>query len=100
MYQYTLCCSIISLSLNQCHFISHVFELFGVMTEFTNPFVVELSFLKGVAGCLWSNAIKSGRMPIALFPLLKLPRVSASAAEDNKLWIVLHSVWIGLFILG
>ena len=88
------------MSLNQCHFISHVFERFGFIPEFTIPSVVELSVLMGVTSCLWSNAIKAGRMPIAVFPLLKVPHVSASAAEDTTLRIVLHYMCIGPFLSG
>ena len=39
-------------------------------------------------------------MPIEIFTLLKFSHVSASAAEDTTLRIVLNSVWIGPFILG
>ena len=70
------------------------------MPEFTNPSVVELSILRGVAGCLWSNAIKAGRITIDVFLLLKVPHISASSAEDTTLRIVLHSVCICPFLLG
>ena len=83
MSQYNISCLSTYLSLNQCYFISHVFEHFGFMPDFTNPSVVELSVLRSVAGCLWSNLIKSGCMTIDVFPLLKFPRVSALAAEDT-----------------
>ena len=43
--------------------------------------------------------VKAGRTLIAVFPLLKVPHVSTSSAEDTTLRIVLHSVWIGPFIL-
>ena len=96
--QDTLSFSITSLSLNQCHFTSHVFERFGFMPKFTNPSVVEFSGLRGVAGCLWFNDINYGHMPIYIFLLLEVPHVSDSAAEDITLRIVLHSVCIGLFL--
>ena len=70
------------------------------MPEFVNPYVLELSVLRGVADCLWSNAIKYGRIPIAVLPLLKVPYVSVSSAEDMTLQIVLYSVCIGPFLLG
>ena len=70
------------------------------MPEFTNPSAVELSVLRGLYGCLWSNMIKSDRIPIAVLPLFKVPHVLASGAEDTILQILLHSVWIGQFILG
>ena len=84
--------------LNHLHFISHVFERFGFIPEFTKPSVVEFSVLRGVAGCLWSNVIKAGRIPVAFFPLLKVPHVSYYAAEDTKFRIVLHSVCMGPFL--
>ena len=87
MYQYTISLSITSLSLSQCHLISHLFENFGFMPEFTRPSIAEFSVLRGVTSCLWSNTIKYGRTSIAVFPLLKVPHVSASAAEDTKLRI-------------
>ena len=54
------------------------FEHFGFKPKFTNPSIVEFSVLRGVAGCLWSNAIKYGRMLIAVFLLLNIPHASAS----------------------
>ena len=54
----------------------------------------------GVSGCLWSSAIRAVCMPISVFLLLKVSHVSASSAEDTILWIVLHYVCIGLFLLG
>ena len=88
------------LSLNQCHFISHVFERFGFIPEFKKPSVVELYVLRGVDGFLWYNEIKSGCMPISVSPLFKVPHVSASAAEDIIFRIVLHSVCMGPFLSG
>ena len=70
------------------------------MLKFTNPSVVEFSVLRGVAGFLCSNVIKVGRIPINVFPLLKVPYISALGAEDTTLCIVLHSVCIGTFILA
>ena len=65
------------------------------MNESKNPSVVEFSVLADVASCLWLNAIKSGRMTIAVFPLLNVVHVSAPAAEDNTSQIVLNYMWIG-----
>ena len=65
------------------------------MSEFKNPSVVEFSVFRGAAGLLCSNLINSGRMLIAIFLLLKLPHVSASAEEDTTMRIVLHSVGMG-----
>ena len=98
--QYTLSCSWTSLSLNQCYFISHVFEHLGFIPNFTKLSVVELSVLRGVAGFLWYNAIKSGCMPIDVFLSLHVPHVPASSHEDTILRIVLHLVCIGPFLLG
>ena len=70
------------------------------MTEFKNPSVVELSVFRGVAGCLWSNVINDGRKPIAVFLLLKVPHILASAYKKLILLMFLHSVWIGSFLLG
>ena len=64
------------------------------MPELENPSEVD------VAGCLCSNAIRAGQTIIYVFILLKVPHVSASAAEDKTLRIALHSVWIGLFLSG
>ena len=69
------------------------------MPEFTKPSVVELYILRGVSGCLWSNAIKAGCMPISVFPLLKVSHVSAYDTEYTTLRIVLHYVWIGPFLV-
>ena len=91
------------MSIDQCHFIYHVFECFGFIPEFTNPSVVELSVLRSVAGCLWSNAIKAGRMTIAVFLLLKVPHISDSAAEGTTFRIFslrmygAVSLWIGFY---
>ena len=70
------------------------------MIQFIKPSVLELSILRRVDGCLWANAIKAGRMPIYTFILLKVPHLSDSAAKDTTIWIVLHSMWIGPFLLG
>ena len=78
-------CSTTSLSLNKCHLISHVFERLGFMPEFTNPSVVKLSALKGVAVCLWYNAIKAGHMSIDVFLVFNVPHVSDSDDEDTTL---------------
>ena len=64
--QYTLSWSSTSLSLDQCHFINHVFELLIFMPKLINPFVFELSILGGVAGCFWCKRIKYGYMPISV----------------------------------
>ena len=86
--------------LNQCQLIFHVFERFGFIPKFTKPSVVELSVLRGVAICLWSNAIKDVCMLISVLQFLKVLNVSASAAEDTPLRIVLHSVCMGEFLSG
>ena len=78
--QYTLILSRTSLSLNHFHFISHIFEHLGFMPDFKNPFVVELSVLRGVSNFFCSNTIKYGRMSMAVFPLLNMEKNSASAA--------------------
>ena len=70
------------------------------MPEFTNPYIVELSVLRGSAGCLWFNVIKAGHKPIDFFTFLKVTYISASADKDTTLGIVFHSVWIGQFLLG
>ena len=70
------------------------------MPEFTNTSMVEFSILGDVAGCLWSNAIKAGRMPIDVFPLFRSPHVSDSSAGYTTLRIVFHFVWIGQFLFG
>ena len=57
MTQYTLSFSSTSLSINQCHFISHVFERSGFITDVIKAYVVELYVFRGVVGCLWSSAI-------------------------------------------
>ena len=62
--------------------------------------MVELYVLSGVAGCFWSNAIKYGRIPIDVFPLLNFPQVSTSDVEVTTLRSFLHSVCIGPFLLG
>ena len=46
------------------------FERFGFIPNFKNPSVAELFILRGVNGCVWSNVIKSGRMPISVFLFL------------------------------
>ena len=61
---------------------------------------MELSFLRGVAVCSWSNVIKDDHIPLSVSLLLKLPHVSASAAKDTILWIVLHSVCMEPFFSG
>ena len=98
--KYTLSCSIVSLSCNQYHFISHIFERLGFILELTNPYVVDFSVLSSVAGCLCYNVIRAGCMPISGFPLFKAPHVSASTDDYIVLKIVLHSVCIGPFHLG
>ena len=67
LYQYTLSCYSNSLSINQCHFISHIFERLGFIPEFKNPSVVEFSVLSGVTSFLWSNAIRYVHMLIAFY---------------------------------
>ena len=62
--------------------------------------VVELSVLRVVAGCLWSNALEDAHMLISVFLMLKVPHASSSAAEDKTFWIVLHSVCMGPVLLG
>ena len=70
------------------------------MPELTNISIVELSVLRGVAGCLWPNAIKAGCMTIAVLPLSKVTHVSASATDDKILRIVLKFVCIGPLLSG
>ena len=98
--QYTLSFSRTSLSLNQCHVISHVIEHSGIIPDFTNPSIVEFSVLRGVSNCRWSNVITVICIRISVFPCLKVPHISDSAAEDTTMRIVLHSVSMGTFILG
>ena len=100
MSLYTLSWSSTYLSLNQCHFISHVFERLGYIPKFKNPSVVEFSVLRGAYGCSWSNAIKAGSMTIYVFPFLKVRYVSDSGVEDTTLQIVLHSMCMGKFLSG
>ena len=100
LFQYTLVLSSTFLSLNQCHFISHVFERFGFIPDFKKPSVFQSSVLRGFAGCLWLNAIKADHMTIAIFPLLKFPQFASSVDEDATLRIFLHSLWIGPFLSG
>ena len=69
------------------------------MPEFTKPSVVELSVLRDVTGCLWSNEIKGVRIMIAIFLMLKVPHVSSYSTEDMILRMVLHYAWIGPFPL-
>ena len=92
LYQYTLSCSSTYLYLNQCLFIYHVFERFGFIPEFKKPSVIDFSVLRGVGGCLISNTIKADCMPVTIFPLLKVPHVSDSAAEDTTFRKIFHSV--------
>ena len=70
------------------------------MPEFKRTYVVKLSGLRGVAGCLWSNATKADFLTITFFQLLKVTHVSASDAQDTKLRILLHPVRTGHFLLG
>ena len=88
--QYNLSFSSNSLSFRQFHFISPVFELLGFIPELKNPSVVELAVLIGVICCFCFNAIRDGQMPIAVFPLLNFLHISASAADETTLRIVLH----------
>ena len=39
-------------------------------------------------------------MTIAILPLFKVPQVSASAAKETTLQVILHYVCIGLFLSG
>ena len=73
---------------------------FDFIPKFKNPSVLELSVLRGIAVCLWSDVIKAGRMSISVLPFLKVPHVPASSAEETTFWIVLHSVCMGTFISG
>ena len=100
LYQYTLSCYSTSLSINQYHFISHVFEHLDFITELKNPFLVELYILSGVTVFFWSNVIRTGPMPIYVSTLLNVPHISYSAADDTTLRIFLHYVWIVPFSLG
>ena len=79
-------------------FISHVFEIFVFIPEFTNPSVVELSVLRGVTGCSRSNAITAGCMSISVFLLFRVPQISDLSAEDTALHTVLHYVCMGPFL--
>ena len=60
-------------------------EHLGIIPDLTNQYVVELFLFSGVAGCLCYNAIRSGCMQIAVFPLLEAPHVSPSDADDTTL---------------
>ena len=51
------------------------------MPEFTNLSIVEFYILLSVAGCLWSNEVKSGHLLISVFPLLNVLHISASADD-------------------
>ena len=76
------------------------FWTFWFHDQVENPSVVEFSGLRGVAGCLWSNVINASCIPIAVLPLLKVPHVSTSSAEDTTLRIFKYYVCIGQLISG
>ena len=83
--QYTLIVSSTYLLISQYHLIFHVFEHLGFIPDLPNPYVVELFVFSGVAGCLCYNAIRSGCMLIAIFPLLEASHVSSSDVDDTTL---------------
>ena len=78
---------------------SHVFDFFGFMLEFTKPSVVELSILRGVGGCLLPRPMREGIIATPSLAFQNVPVVSASASEETTLQIVLHVVRIGTFRL-
>ena len=88
--KYTLSCSSIYLSHNHCHFIYHVFERLGFIPDLKNPSVFELSILSGFAGCIWSNSVRAGHIPIDVLTLLNVIHVSDYTADDTALRIVLN----------
>ena len=65
--KYNLIFSRTSLSLNQWHFISHIFEHFSFMPVFTKTSVLRFSVLRSFAGFLWFNTIKAGCMLLYVF---------------------------------
>ena len=98
--QYTLICSYNSFSTSQCRLVTQVLENLVFIPVWKNPSVVELYVLSGDTGCLCSNKIISGHIPIAVFTLIKGSYISDSAVDDTTLKIVLNSVWIRPFHLS
>ena len=77
------------------------------MVDVRMPWEVLLSVLIVVGGCGCPNSFNIVLIGTAILALWKTPIVSASAAEDMTLRIVLHSVWMGplgfesgVFVLG
>ena len=62
--------------------------------------MVELSVLRGVVGCLWTNSIKAGLILIDVLIFVKVPHISSSADEDTTFRIASHYVCMGPFLLG
>ena len=77
------------------------------MVDVNIPMDVILSVLIVIRGCGCPNSFNVVLIGTAILALWKTPIVSASAAEDMTLRIVLHSVWMGplgfgsgVFVLG
>ena len=79
---------------------SKAFDFFCLIVEVSIPWEVLLSVLIVVGGCGCPISIKVVRFGTAALLLWYMPTVSASAAEDITLRMVLHSGRIGLFGVG
>ena len=81
---------------------SKAFESFWRRLEVRTPFAVELSVDMWVpmAGCLWLSLDSEVMMRIAFRSPMKMPPVSALAAEETTFCRVLQITWMAPFSRG
>ena len=75
---------------------SKAFEIFCQRLAVSTPFTVELLVYMQVplAGCRWLSLYSAVMMGTACWPPMKMPPISASAAEETKFCRVLQMTWI------
>ena len=75
---------------------SKAFESFWRRLAVRTPFAVELSVDMRVplAGCRWLSSDSAVMMGTAYWPPMKMPPVSASAAEETTFYRVLKMNWM------
>ena len=81
---------------------SKAFDNFCFIAEFKIPVAVELSLYIGVplGGCGWPSSMRAVRMGQARWVAMKIPPVSASAADAMTFLMVLHITWRGALVVG
>ena len=68
------------------------FDRFCLIVSLTKPSTVEFSTTIRLRGCGWPSSARVVRIGTDSWPLMKVAPISASAAKDMKLLMILDTV--------